>query len=341
MHGKLLGCGGARTCQYPVGTAPDVTQLTADGPQFLLQLTARFGTEVPGCGDWPGSRGCAAISANASSAQLGSNPHSRRNSNSSRKSSRLDESSASAAAGFSGAGSPRMLSTSPVLQAQAPRPGQPQPVLMAGRQEPQELRASSISMPESGAALLTPPAPNLPDTKPMPAAVKDSVPRQDGPMLGTWCTRQVRLLGPIEETNNHHSSHGHSHSQPGAIAAAGGAPGPMRATHSQENLQEQQAAAQQRLEQQQQALQEAGRRVSEAGSDGATEAAWRWRFARRWHAEQQRAMDPDQAGSLVDKTEEALQFLNAGGGAGWNMQVRTARGCAGLVDGAGFAHAGA
>ena len=41
----------------------------------------------------------------------------------------------------------------------------------------------------------------------------------------------------------------------------------------------------------------------------------------RWHMEQTRPADPNS--SSVDKTDEAIAFLHAGGGAGWNMQVHT------------------
>ncbi len=64
---------------------------------------------------------------------------------------------------------------------------------------------------------------------------------------------------------------------------------------------------------------------SDSGMDAAVEAAWRWRFARRWHAEQARAGAAPEGGDAQgspDKTEEALAYLKAGGGAGWNMQVR-------------------
>ena len=40
---------------------------------------------------------------------------------------------------------------------------------------------------------------------------------------------------------------------------------------------------------------------------------------------QARAQDPDAAQSVGDKTEEALAYLHAGGGAGWNMQLAVTR----------------
>ena len=45
------------------------------------------------------------------------------------------------------------------------------------------------------------------------------------------------------------------------------------------------------------------------GDDEIVDAAWRWRFARRWHAEQVREIDPEEDTTADDKTEEALQFL--------------------------------
>ncbi|GAX73918.1 hypothetical protein CEUSTIGMA_g1368.t1 [Chlamydomonas eustigma] len=52
-------------------------------------------------------------------------------------------------------------------------------------------------------------------------------------------------------------------------------------------------------------------------------AAWRWRFARKWHAEQTREIDPED--DQGDVTDEALHLLQAGGAQGWNMQMNVAR----------------
>ncbi|KAF5830817.1 hypothetical protein DUNSADRAFT_13987 [Dunaliella salina] len=152
--------------------------------------------------------------------------------------------------------------------------------------------------------------------------------------VGTWANRQTRLhggqglhtggpqgplhalgggtphvLAPIMEGN-----------PPGAIAKAATPPGQNVADVSKLSLQHLQ---QQQLQQHEQGgdscqLQGDGRRDS-MDSDAEAGAAWKWRFARRWHIEQTRPADPD--GASPDKTEEAIAFLNAGGGAGWNMQV--------------------
>lgn len=121
------------------------------------------------------------------------------------------------------------------------------------------------------------------------------------PVLGTWAHRQVRL--PLEAGIQ----------QPERQPATDG---PGNVDHAAED----QARAD-TLPEGQPRLQ---RRSSESDGDPAAEAAaWRWRFARRWHQEQTRAMDPENAaGGSPDKTEEALAYLQAGGGAGWNMQVR-------------------
>lgn len=54
-------------------------------------------------------------------------------------------------------------------------------------------------------------------------------------------------------------------------------------------------------------------------------AAWRWRFSRRWNAEQARPVSEKDAVMSPDATEEALQYLRACGGTGVALQVaRTA-----------------
>ena len=50
-----------------------------------------------------------------------------------------------------------------------------------------------------------------------------------------------------------------------------------------------------------------------SSEDAARDAAWRWRFQRRWHTEQARVPDPQHA-SGEDRFEEALNYLQACGG---------------------------
>ncbi|KAL6758339.1 hypothetical protein V8C86DRAFT_2600051 [Haematococcus lacustris] len=130
------------------------------------------------------------------------------------------------------------------------------------------------------------------------------------PHLGTWAHRQVRLYQP--------ATSGSRHSQPGSLPSdkhpSEGTSG-MRPVRSQEQLQAD-------SDPMAQPPHKASNNVDILGaSDKATDAAWRWRFARKWHAEQQRCLEADGTGSCHDKTEDALQFLHAGGGAGWHMQV--------------------
>lgn len=113
------------------------------------------------------------------------------------------------------------------------------------------------------------------------------------PALGTWIHRQYRLQ-PVPEKSSQGGSQG-------AGASTTTVPNPY--------------------DEQKDAGQQPAYRKSEAGEDDAQAAAWRWRFARKWHAEQQRVIDPENA-SCSDKVEDALQFLQAGGGAGWNLQSR-------------------
>ena len=127
--------------------------------------------------------------------------------------------------------------------------------------------------------------------------------------LGTWANRQIRLAKEPDGT-------------PSAAAAAprprGGSveettPGSLIT----QGLRQQQA--------ERQVLEAAAASQLNGNDDQVVDAAWRWRFARRWHAEQTREVDPAEDATSGDKTEEALQFLRAGGGNGWNMQLRIAQ----------------
>jgi len=198
--------------------------------------------------------------------------------------------------------------------------------------DPADTMRSSISLPTS-----------LPNdaaaSQPCPPASKQRQEPVQPAVLGTWVHRQFRMLDPIEEKPVQ------SKSQPGSIANAAANPidGHMRQVHSTQDVAQAEAQQAQAEAQQAQAMLIAGGqqpdaagRMSEGGSDTAAEAAWRWRFARRWHAEQTRMQDPDAAGSCNDKTEDALQYLQAGGGAGWNMQVNVTRTASGEASGMMF-----
>lgn len=149
------------------------------------------------------------------------------------------------------------------------------------------------------------------------------------PVLGTWANRQYHLPLPAPVQLSQ------SHSSTSPIAKSVAAPRSVRSVPSQENIPQEAGDTSQgpnpatQLPQQSQV----GPQVSETGSepqfhsqnaaaggdqefpqhavDAAMEAAWRWRFTRRWHAEQQRAMDGQPCSP--DKHDEALAYLQAGG----------------------------
>lgn len=52
------------------------------------------------------------------------------------------------------------------------------------------------------------------------------------------------------------------------------------------------------------------------------EAAWRWRFGRRWVQEQAKQFDPEQADDAEEEWDDALGYLDACG-PGFNLIART------------------
>ena len=52
------------------------------------------------------------------------------------------------------------------------------------------------------------------------------------------------------------------------------------------------------------------------------EAAWRWRFGRRWVNEQAKQFDPEQAEDAEEEWDDALGYLDACG-PGFNLIART------------------
>uniref|UniRef100_A0A7S3QP91 Uncharacterized protein n=1 Tax=Dunaliella tertiolecta TaxID=3047 RepID=A0A7S3QP91_DUNTE len=154
--------------------------------------------------------------------------------------------------------------------------------------------------------------------------------------VGTWAHRQTRLHGGqcLHSSGPHSNLHGVGGGAPhvlapilegkppGAIAMAATPPGQNVADISKlslQQLQQQQLQLQQHEQRGDSNQLQGDSRRDSVDSDAEAGAAWKWRFARRWHIEQTRPADPD--GASPDKTEEAIAFLNAGGGAGWNMQV--------------------
>lgn len=156
-------------------------------------------------------------------------------------------------------------------------------------------------------------------------------------ILGTWVSRQYRLLDRQQEQHpQEHDLQGeHSRSQPDSIAnSVNSKPlNRMRSVHSEEPIKQVQSpptlqppvhtspfmsAANQPAQPQQVPAPTDSR-------DAAMHAAWRWRFTRRWHAEQQRTAAEDAGAASPDKIDEAMAYLAAGGGQGWNMQVACPR----------------
>lgn len=61
---------------------------------------------------------------------------------------------------------------------------------------------------------------------------------------------------------------------------------------------------------------------SEDDEDAVMQAAWRWRFTRRWQAEQSRVVDPAAPSSMSDGMDEALLYLHACG-ENWHLARTT------------------
>eukprot|EP00195_Chlamydomonas_chlamydogama_P003391 CAMPEP_0202914298 /NCGR_PEP_ID=MMETSP1392-20130828/62740_1 /ASSEMBLY_ACC=CAM_ASM_000868 /TAXON_ID=225041 /ORGANISM="Chlamydomonas chlamydogama, Strain SAG 11-48b" /LENGTH=503 /DNA_ID=CAMNT_0049605899 /DNA_START=304 /DNA_END=1814 /DNA_ORIENTATION=- len=156
--------------------------------------------------------------------------------------------------------------------------------------EPGHVGNGRNGMPAQPAA--TPPAQQT-AVKPVVNMTQDQAQSSGkAPCLGTWAARQFRLMDASHESPA-------VQERSGAAAPAPGNAAPAQAKDVQPN----------------------GKGADhDIDGDAAQDAAWRWRFARRWHAEQTRPIDPQNA-SVGDTMEEALQFLTAGGGTGWNMQL--------------------
>ena len=192
--------------------------------------------------------------------------------------------------------------------------------------------ATSLPQPQFAVASTTS-VPVVPPQRGLTAHQEDVEPEPQF-LLGTWATRQTRLDQKGLPLPGTAVRAGERDKRQEPAEAADGQPGEANSINNgseagrcvsgevdetmpgsliTRGLREQQAARQR----------EAAAKVH--GDDEVADAAWRWRFARRWHAEQVREVDPADETGDGDKTEEALQFLKAGGGNGWNMQVRVGR----------------
>ncbi|KAI8464948.1 MAG: hypothetical protein J3K34DRAFT_489495 [Monoraphidium minutum] len=184
--------------------------------------------------------------------------------------------------------------------------------------------------------------------------------------LGTWAGRQFKLPLPWRSGG-------------GAAATAAGSAGSgqqqqggakqQQQQQQQQHQEEEEEQEQQQTEQQQGAGQRGGaqpqhpRAAPEAvpeGEGGEEEeeseeeeqmarAAWRWRFAKRWQAEQARQLDPAASAGDGDGMEETLEYLAAcgqpwdmpargggGGGAAGGSCVRSGSGLGGTVGSVGL-----
>jgi hypothetical protein len=174
---------------------------------------------------------------------------------------------------------------------------------------------------------------------PLPASVAASMPRACSPamparsaaghgwqqpeeqqpqQLGTWAQRLFRLPLPqrggaqAERSTDGGSTSGSRRTSSSGPAASSQAQAPASGASATRSIP---------------AGQQPGRRgggttagsaaapAAVASEEALMQAAWRWRFARRWQAEQVRPVDPEAVGSVGDgDMEDALQYLAACGG---------------------------
>lgn len=114
--------------------------------------------------------------------------------------------------------------------------------------------------------------------------------KQATPVLGTWADRKFMLPLPVRSETTVSTSP--RQSAPQAV--------PPARNGSRDNLVKEDR--------------------SSTDDEAEVQAAWRWRFTKKWMAEQARVVDPNQASNTSDTMEEALQYLNACG-EGWNLHL--------------------
>lgn len=172
-------------------------------------------------------------------------------------------------------------------------------------------------------------SPHSPDQVAQPSGasgqdLNSARPRQDNAAvpklepMGTWAHRQIRFPWPRKTAQLFDSAGSHSD----AVAAESGSPSavsnptkipgsPIVGSHPQPP-----PAASQKPP-------PAPRRVSIDEDDAKVcEAAWRWRFGRRWVQEQSKQFDPQQADDAEEEWDDALGYLDACG-PGFNLIART------------------
>ncbi len=99
-----------------------------------------------------------------------------------------------------------------------------------------------------------------------------------------------------------------------AVAADAKQPAAAAAAGVQQQQQQQHEQAQQRQRQRgQERARPAGASEDEDDEEVIARAAWRWRFAKRWQAEQARQLDPAASGGDGDGLEDTLAYLTACG----------------------------
>lgn len=140
---------------------------------------------------------------------------------------------------------------------------------------------------------------------------------QEPGQLGTWAGRQVRLLDPILEKSPHYSNQPTTNPRDITAISAGldvhaGQARPSRCAPPQPEAQKHAHHGHCRL---------SIGSGADVDPDAERNAAWRWRFARRWYAELARVPGPDTCNTSPDTPEQALCLLRAGGGMAWESQA--------------------
>jgi hypothetical protein len=168
-----------------------------------------------------------------------------------------------------------------------------------------------------------------PQQPPLPILNGDAgpMPTQQPPALGTWAQRQYKLplprgaqppaarrgataLSPMREGRE-----GPCDVPPSSLAASLAQPIPGAPQQSAEAPPAAAAAAAAAPA----GPGQGGEEEEEEEEEAVARAAWRWRFAKRWQAEQVRGLDPAASAGEGDGMEETLAYLAACGGQGWDL----------------------
>lgn len=202
-------------------------------------------------------------------------------------------------------------SSSPLLKPGAPHAPSPfveQPKAAAGAApEPAMQQAAAHNIVASSGAVRAPP-PSVPVPTSAPQVPQEALAVQQLPGIGTWAGRQRLFSRPADLRNVPRSPSSGSPAPLtplGSAADAGAGPAVLRPAPAAR-------------------VARGGGLLSPASSSGteqeAREAAWRWRFSRKWEAEQKKYYEgggeagAPMNGSLVSNDDlEAIQYTQVGG----------------------------